>query len=357
MKKILKPYSSSKNNFQLKNHLVMAPMTRSRAIGNIPNDLMAEYYGQRTGAGLIITEGTSPTPEGLGYPRIPGIFNRAQIEGWKKITTEVHRGNSKIFIQLMHTGRIGHVDNLPKGTSLVGPSNIRAKGQIFTDTLGMQDHSTPITLTTEAIELIMEGFATAAKNAISSGFDGIELHGANGYLLEQFLNPYVNNRTDGYGGNIANRAKLILEIVKRSAQEIGPDKIGIRLSPFSTLGDLQTYDEIETHETYSYLATELNKIGILYIHISANPNIPQRTLDALRNNFDGTIILCNGLTPETAEETLNAGFADLVAFGRSFLANPDFAKRIENPTPLNEVDYNTLYSADEKGYIDYPFVV
>jgi len=352
MKKTLSPYT--KGNFSLKNHIVMAPMTRSRAIDNIPNDLMAEYYGQRSGAGLIVTEGTAPAPEALGYPRIPGIFNESQIEGWKKTTAAVHQQGAKIFLQLMHTGRIGHKDNLPEGEQVVGPSTKKAAGQIFTDTLGMQDHSDPVALTADGIQGVIEGFITAAKNAIEANFDGIEIHGANGYILEQFLNPNVNDRNDDYGGTIEKRAKLILEIAEKTALLIGKDKVGIRFSPFATLGDLQAYDETEVHNTYAYLAKELNAIGIAYIHISSSPVIPQKTMDAFRANFKGTIILSNGLTPESAEQVLDKGAADLVAFGRPFLANPDFVERIIKSAPLNPVDFTTLYTPGAVGYTDYP---
>jgi N-ethylmaleimide reductase len=352
MNKLLTAYR--KDGFFLKNHIVMAPMTRSRAIHNIPNHLMATYYRQRTGAGMIITEGTAPTPEGSGYPRIPGIYNDAQIEGWKKITAGVHAGGSRIFLQLMHTGRIGHQDNLPRGARLTGASAIQAAGKIHTDTAGAQDHSVPVALTTEAVRKTIDGFVTAAENAMAAGFDGVELHGANGYLLEQFLNPAINNRTDEYGGSIVNRSRLILEIAAGVAAAIGKEKVGIRFSPYSGLGDLPPYDQTEVHETYAYLSKELNKTGLLYIHISSNPAIPEKTYDSIRSHFLNTIILCNGLTPETAEAALSGGFADIVAFGRSFLANPDFAERIENGAPLNPVDFSTLYTPDEKGYTDYP---
>ena len=331
----------------------MAPMTRSRAINNIPNDLMTTYYGQRTGAGLIITEGTAPTPEALGYARIPGIFNEAQVEGWKKITTRVHQGGTKIFLQLMHTGRIGHTDNLSEG-AIWGPSDIKAAGQIYTDTAGMQDHSDPVALTTAGVKTIIEGYVSAAKNAMKAGFDGVELHAANGYLLEQFLNPNVNNRTDEYGGSITNRARLTVEVAEKVAGAIGSEKVGIRFSPFSTLGDLQAYDADEVQETYTYLAKAMNGLDIQYNHISANHAIPQKTFDAIRANFLSTIILCNGLTAETAESKLNEGFADIVAFGRSFLSNPDFVSRIEKNASLNPVDFTTLYTPGEKGYTDYP---
>lgn len=354
MKNILKPYS--KHGLTLKNHIVMAPMTRSRAINNVPNDLMALYYEQRADAGLIITEGTAPVPEGLGYARIPGIFNQEQIEGWRKTTEAVHKKGSKIFLQLMHTGRIGHHDNLAEGVQLIGVSTKKAAGQIFTDTKFMQDHPEPTALSTEGVQQTIQGFVQASINAVEAGFDGVELHGANGYLLEQFLNPHVNDRTDMYGGSIINRARFVIETVQKVASAIGKEKVGIRFSPYSTLGDLQAYDSAEVHETYAYLATELHKVGIAYIHISANPDIPETTFTAIRNNFSNTIILCNGLTPETAEQKLEEGSTDLVAFGRGFLANPDFVKRIELNAPLNEPDYQTFFSHDAKGYTDYATV-
>lgn len=229
MKKLFMTYS--KAALQLKNHVVMAPMTRSRAIGNVANELMATYYQQRSGAGLIITEGTSPSPEGLGYPRIPGIFNNAQVEGWKLVTNAVHEGGSKIFLQLMHTGRIAHSSNLPEGHQVVGLSAIKAAGEIYTDT-GMLEYSAPTTLDEKDIARIIQDHVKAAENAIAAGFDGIELHGAHGYLLEQSLNPHVNNRTDNYGGSIQNRSRLTLEIVQKTATSVGADKVGLRISPF-----------------------------------------------------------------------------------------------------------------------------
>jgi N-ethylmaleimide reductase len=332
----------------------MAPMTRSRAIDNIPNDLMAQYYGQRTGAGLIVTEGTSPSPNGLGYARIPGIYSAEQVAGWQKVTAAVHNGNSKIFVQLMHTGRIAHPANLPDGAQVVGVSTIKAAGQMHTDNQGMQDYPNPIALTTQGVKTTIAEYVAAAKNAIAAGFDGVEVHGANGYLVEQFLNPNVNDRTDEYGGDIKGRTLFALQVVKQIADAIGKEKVGIRFSPFSTLGDLQEYDADEVHNTYSYLAQELNKIGITYIHIGFSPKIPQQTLDAIRNGFSETIILCNGNTPASATDTLSKGFADVLAFGRSFLANPDLDIRIEQNAPLNEVDFSTLYTPDAHGYTDYP---
>jgi len=352
MEKLFAPFE--KGNLKLKNHLVMAPMTRSRAINNIPNKLMATYYAQRSGAGLIVTEGTSPSPEGLGYPRIPGIYSEAQVEGWKKVTEAVHQNGSKIFLQLMHTGRIAHVANIPGGMQPVGPSNLNAAGEIFTDSLGMQQHSIPLALSAEGIKRVFTDFVNASVNAIRAGFDGVELHGANGYLLEQFLNPNVNNRTDQYGGNITNRSRLILEIAEAIATAVGSEKVGIRFSPFSKLSDQAPYDAEEVHQTYTYLSSELNKMNIAYIHLSTNPDIPEKTYKSIRASFLNTIIFCNGLTRETAEQKLQDRSADLVAFGRGFLANPDFVSRMEKNVVLNAVDFPTLYAPGEQGYTDYP---
>jgi N-ethylmaleimide reductase len=352
MKKLLIPYISE--SLSLKNHLVMAPMTRSRAIGNIPNALMAEYYSQRKGAGLIITEGTAPAPEALGYARIPGIFSAEQIEGWKLVTDAVHRNNTKIFVQLMHTGRVGHLDNLPAGINLIGVSDIRAAGQIITDTAGMQDHSVPVPLSTRSVSEVIEAYVVAARNAVTAGFDGVELHGANGYLIEQFLNPNVNNRTDIYGGSVENRARFAIEVAQRVADAIGKEKTGIRISPNSTLGDLQPYNADEVQETYIHLARAFNRMGLAYVHISINPQVSPQTLAAIRTEFEGTLIYCNTFDAEKAEAELNNGDADLIAFGRAFLANPDLEQRIINNAEFNTPDFTTLYTSGAQGYTDYP---
>lgn len=346
------PYNSKALN--LKNHLVMAPMTRSRAIGNIPNALMAEYYSQRRGAGLIITEGTAPAPEGLGYARIPGIFSNEQIEGWKLVTEAVHRNNTKIFLQLMHTGRIAHQANLPEGVHVIGASAIPAAGQMHTDNVGMQDHPVPKALTTQGIQEVIKQYVIAAQNAITAGFDGVELHAANGYLIEQFLNPNVNDRTDIYGGNVENRARFGIEVAEQVADAIGKDKVGVRISPNSTLGDLQAYDADTTEETYIHLSREFNRIGLAYIHVSLSPQLPAQTLSAIRTEFENTLIYCNAFNAEKAEAELDKRDADLIAFGRNFLANPDLVQRIQHGSALNAVDFTTLYTPDYKGYTDYP---
>jgi N-ethylmaleimide reductase len=253
----------------------------------------------------------------------------------------------------MHTGHVAHVDNVPEGGEIFAPSSIKAEGKIFTDTRGLQDYSAPKAFTPDDIKRTVEGHVQAANNAMIAGFDGIELHGAHGYLTEQFLNPNSNQRRDEYGGNIENRARFLMETIEAIADSIGVDKVGIRLSPYMTLNDQPAYDKDDVHGTYKYLAEEFNRIGIQYIHLSTTPDAPEKTYQTIREKFSGTIIQCNGLTPETGLEALD-GFADLVAFARSFLANPDLVKRIELGAELNEPDPDTFYTPGSKGYTDYP---
>lgn len=345
-------------NLSLKNKVVMAPMTRSRSIGNVPGDLVATYYEQRAEAGLIITEGTSPSPNGLGYTRIPGIFSEEQTKAWKKVTDKVHAKGSKIFVQLMHTGRIGHELNLPKGAKVLGPSAILAKGQMWTDTDGMKDHPTPQEMTKAEIKSTLEEFVTASKNAIQAGFDGVELHAANGYLLEQFLHPSSNQRTDEYGGSIENRIRFVVEVASAVSAAIGKEKTAIRLSPYGAFNDLFPFPE--THEEYSLLAEKLNQIGILYIHLVDHssmgaPTVEPETVQNIRKAFNGTLILCGGYDVERAEKDLSSGLADLVAFGKPFLANPDLVTRFQKNIALASFDQTTLYTPGEKGYSDYAF--
>jgi N-ethylmaleimide reductase len=344
-------------SLSLQNRLVMCPLTRSRAIGNVPNDLMAEYYAQRASAGLIITEGTSPSPNGLGYPRIPGIFSDAQVAGWKKVTEAVHGRGAKIFVQLMHTGRIGHPLNLPAGARVLGPSAVAAEGQMFTDAEGLKPNAMPAEMTTADIEATIAEYATAAKNAVAAGFDGVELHGANGYLLEQFIRPNSNQRTDGYGGAIPNRARFVLEVADAVTAAIGADKVGIRLSPFGVFNDMPLYAEMEAD--YAYLAGKLNAAGLVYIHLvdhsaGGAPEVPSSVKDMFRQTFKRTLILSGGYDAERAESDLSAGKCDLVAFGKAFLANPDLIKRWQTGAPLNAPDPNTFYTPGPKGYTDYP---
>jgi N-ethylmaleimide reductase len=346
-------------DISLQNRMVMAPMTRSRAINNIPNELMAEYYAQRSSMGLIITEGTSPSPNGLGYARIPGLFSDEQVEGWKKTTKAVHEKGGKIVVQLMHTGRIGHKDNLPPEGRIMAPSAIKAAGQMYTDKQGMQDHPIPLSFKLEDMDKTKREYAVAAMKAIRAGFDGVELHAANGYLLEQFIHPDTNKRIDEYGGSIENRTRFVLETAKEVAGAIGKGKVGIRVSPFGVFNDLSLYDEIIP--TYTYLAQELNKIGIAYIHVvdhsaGGAPEVKQEVKDSIRKHFKGTYILSGGYTPERAEADLQAGKGDLMAFGMKSLANPDLVDRFKNNKPLNtEVKYDLLYTPGAEGFTDYPF--
>ncbi len=343
---------------ELKNRIVMAPMTRCRAIDNIPNDLMAKYYQQRAKAGLIITEGTSPSPNGLGYARIPGIFSEAQILGWKKTTTAVHHSGGKIIIQLMHTGRISHSMNMQEGTAILAPSAIKAAGQMWTDAKGLQDYPTPKEMTAEDIVITKDEFVTAAKNAIEAGFDGVELHSANGYLLEEFLSPASNMRKDEYGGNIENRCRFVVEVTTAVAAAIGKGKTGIRLSPYGVASDMPIYPEID--ETYNYLSNELNKLAIAYIHLVDHsamgaPAVPLEIKKTIRQNFKNTLIICGGYDKETAEADIETGLCDLIGFGRPFINNPDLVIRLEQDQALSQnLKTDLFYSADENGYTDYP---
>lgn len=358
MKKIKLLSSYKLGTIELKNRIVMAPMTRSRAIGNIPNQLMAEYYGQRAAAGLIITEGTSPSPNGLGYSRIPGIYNDEQVSGWKNITEKVHSKDGKIFVQLMHTGRISHYENMPEEAVIIAPSAVKPAGQMWTDTHGLKDFPIPKEMTIEEIHQTKQEYITAAINSIKAGFDGIELHGANGYLLEQFLSPVSNIRNDNYGGSIQNRCRFLLEIIKDIVEEIGKDKVGLRLSPYGVASDMPNYPEID--ETYKYLAEKLNSIGILYIHLVDHsamgaPEVPLAIKRAIRKRFENTIIHSGGYNMKHAEAELEKGLANLIAFGRPFINNPDLVERFTNGWQLStELDMSTFYTPGEKGYTDYP---
>ena len=341
----------------LQNHLVMSPLTRNRATGNIPNQLMAEYYAQRGSAGLIITEGTSPSPNGLGYPRIPGIFSAEQIAGWKLVTNAVRPKGAKMFMQFMHCGRIGHPLNLPKGARVLGPSAVAAAGDIYTDAEGMKLNAMPQAMTEADIKTAIEEFAQAAKNAIAAGFDGIELHGANGYLLEQFIRPNSNQRTDRYGGSIENRARFVLEVADAAIKAIGKDKVGIRLSPYGVFNDMPLYDAMDAD--YTYLAQQLNARGLVYIHLVDHspmgaPKVPDSIKQMFRSTFKGRLILSGGYDTARAESDLAAGKCDLIAVGRPILANPDLVARWKAGAKVNEPDMSTFYTPGAKGYTDYP---
>lgn len=341
----------------LQNRIVMAPMTRSRSLGNVPSDLVATYYGQRASVGLIITEGTSPSPNGLGYARIPGAYSPEQRAGWAKVAAAVHAGGAKLFVQLMHTGRVAHPLNLPPGAEIVAPSAIAAEGKMHTDQQGPQPHPAPRALVTEELRGTAAEFVHAAKTAIAAGADGVELHAANGYLLEQFLSPHSNQRTDDYGGSVANRIRFVVEVAQQVADAIGGERVGIRLSPYGTNGGMHAYPEID--ETYQALVAALVPTGLAYIHLVDHssmgaPPVPASLRAALRKAWPRTFILAGGFDRASAEKALEAGEADLIAFGRPVLANPDFVARIQQDKPLNAPDFSTLYTPDEKGYTDYP---
>lgn len=353
---VFEPYTLK--NIELKNRIVMAPMTRSRAIDNVPNDLMAEYYKQRSGAGLIITEGTSPSVNGIGYPRIPGAYSPEQFEGWKQIAENVHQENGKIFVQLMHCGRITASENLPSGGITLAPSPVKAKGQMFTDSKGMVDHETPSKMTMDDIQRTQMEYVYAAKNLIDVGIDGIELHAANGYLMDQFLNPKSNLRDDNYGGNVENRARFVLETAKKVANMIGSEKVGIRFSPYGEMNDVEPYYD-DLVDLYTYLAVELKKIDIAYIHIVDHteamgaPEFKTDIKETIKGAFTGPVIIGGNIdSKQKAQEVIDNGF-DLVYIGRPFISNPDLVKKLENDESLKEPNPDTFYSAGKEGYTDY----
>lgn len=344
----------------LTNRIAMAPMTRSRAFNNLPNELIAKYYGQRASAGLIITEGVAPSPNGLGYSRIPGVFSAEQVAAWKPVTQAVHEKGGHIFVQLMHTGRIGHPLNLPAGAEVLAPSAITAKGPIWTDQEGLQDNSLPRELTTDEVKHAIQEFVQAAKNAIEAGFDGIELHGANGYLIEQFINPNSNQRTDEYGGSVENRTRFVLEIAEQAVAAIGKERVGIRFSPYNVYNDMGAYPEVS--ETYTYLAEKLNNLGIVYLHLVDTAGLDgaettRPLIKTIRETFSNTLILNNQYTAERAEKDLQSGLADLIAFGAPFIANPDLVERLSTGAELAQSDPSTYFAGGEKGFVDYPALV
>jgi N-ethylmaleimide reductase len=343
---------------QLANRAVMAPMTRSRAVeANTPNALMAEYYAQRASAGLVITEGTSPSPNGLGYARIPGLFNADQVRGWRLTTDAVHARGGKIVVQLMHTGRVTQAANLPAGAETLGPMAEVCPGQMYTDSQGMQPHSTPRAMTQADIDRTVAEYAQSARLAIEAGFDGIELHAANGYLIEQFLNANVNQRTDAYGAGIAGRNRFALEVARAAAQAIGADRVGIRLSPHGVFNGTGAFPEVEAQ--FLALVRELSALGLLYLHVLDHsamgaPPVPAELKRELRRSFDGPFIFAGGFDGASAERALAEGQADCIAFARSFLANPDLVQRMRANAPLNAPDMATFYTPGPKGYTDYP---
>lgn len=343
---------------QLKNRVVMAPMTRSRAIeANTPNTLMAEYYAQRATAGLIIAEGTSPSPNGLGFARMPGIYTSAHVAGWQQVTSAVHAERGKIVLQLMHSGRVGHSANLPEGAELVGPGDESAPGEIHTDALGMQSPGKPRALKEHEIEAVVEEFRQSAMLAMDAGFDGVELHAGGGYLLEAFFNGHINQRNDAYGGSAAARNRLIEAVAKGVTDAVGPGRVGIRFMPHSGANGAAAFDGMD--EQYVALAGQLSDLGLMYMHLvnfesMGLPALPADLREAMQRAFKGPLILGGGFGRATAEQALMNGQADFISFGRPLLANPDFVQRLQNGAELNALDFSTFYTPGAQGYTDYP---
>lgn len=354
-KTLFEPYTLG--SLMLSNRIVMAPLTRNRAgAGLVPSELAAAYYSQRASAGLIITEATQISAEAQGYQDTPGIYSLEQITGWHKVTEAVHARGGQIFLQIWHVGRISHVDLRPDGTAPVAPSAIRADAKTFVND-GFADVSEPRALEPDEITGIVEDFRNAAANAIAAGFDGVEIHAANGYLLDQFLKETANVRTDAYGGSVENRARLVLEVAAAVADEIGAERTGIRISPVGPLNGIVVNTSQQAQ--YNYLVEKLDALSLVYLHVvEGAPGGPRDIApfdyDALRERFSNTYIGNNGYTLELATSRLSANQTDLVAFGHTFIANPDLVERLRTGAELAQLDPTTLYGGGAKGYIDYP---
>lgn len=348
------PYSFGP--FTLSNRIVMAPLTRNRAgEGLVPTDLAATYYAQRASAGLIITEATQVSAQAQGYQDTPGLYTTEQIVGWRKVTDAVHAKGGRIFVQLWHVGRVSHVDLQPDGAAPVAPSAIRAATKTFVNN-SFADVSEPRALTLEEIPGIVETFRQAAVNSVAAGFDGVEVHGANGYLLEQFVKDGANQRTDAYGGSIENRARLLLEVTTAVAGAIGAERTGVRISPVSPANGISCSDP---QSQYDYIAEQLSALGIAYLHVvegaTGGPrDVAPFNYDALRSRFKQAYLANNGYDLELATAHLNEGKADLFAFGRPFISNPDLVERLKAGAPLAPLNPSKLYGGGAEGYTDYP---
>lgn len=343
---------------RLRNRIVMAPMTRCRATAeHVPTDLMVTYYEQRAAAGLIITEGTAPSPDGTGYARIPGLYAPAHVTPWRKVTQAVHGRGGRIFVQLMHTGRVSHPLNMPAGTRIIAPSAVGLSGAMWTDPQGMQPYPVPAAMTEADIAHTIEEFAASAALAIEAGFDGVELHGANGYLIDQFLNTASNQRMDRWGGSVENRARFAIEVAKAVSSRIGAARTGIRLSPYGVFNDM--LPDADMAELYACLASQFSELGLAYLHIVDHssmgaPEVPAAMKSRIRDTFHGALILSGGYDGARAESDLVIGKCDLVAFARHFLSNPDLVQRFKDGSALAEPDPNTFYTPGAAGYTDYP---
>lgn len=345
-------------DLELPSRIVMAPLTRNRALpdGDVPHALNAEYYAQRAGAGLIISEATQISPEGKGYAWTPGIYSDAQVEGWRLVTDAVHAKGGRIFAQLWHVGRISHVSLQPDGQAPVAPSAIAAEARTF-DGKGFVPTSMPRALETDEVLRVVADYRKAAENAKAAGFDGIELHGANGYLIDQFLRDGSNHRTDAYGGSLENRTRLLIDVLETLTTVWPVGRIGLRLSPFSNAGGIADSDPVRT---FGYVVDRVNNFRLAYLHLvegqtGGSRELPEGAdLQALRRRFDGAYMANNGYDRASAIKTVETGRAELIAFGRPFIANPDLVERLRRDAPLNEVETDTLYGGGAKGYIDYP---
>ena len=349
---------------ELANRIVMAPLTRNRAegAGRIPSALAIEYYGQRAEAGLIVAEATQISPMGQGYLDTPGIYSDAQVAAWQPITAEVHRRGGRIVLQLWHVGRISHVSLLPDGAAPVAPSALRAEAKTYTAE-GFSDVSAPRALRLDEIPGLIEDYRHAARNAIAAGFDGVEVHAANGYLIDQFLRDGSNHRDDAYGGSIENRTRLLFEVVQAVAQEIGAERTGVRLSPVTPVNDARDSDP---QPLFERAVERLDALGLAFVHVIEGTTGGPRELEDRPFDYEalkaayrraggkGAWMVNNGYDKALAEQAVASGRADAVAFGRPFIANPDLVERLRRDAPLNPVDADTLYGGGAKGYIDYP---
>lgn len=342
----------TKSALALANRIVMAPMTRSRADAQgVPSPLTAEYYALRAEAGLLITEGTGTSPMGMGYARTPGIFTAPQVEAWRKVTDAVHAKNGRIFLQIMHVGRIAHAANRTIPDPPVAPSAIAAAGQMWTDALGLQPFDTPRALELAEIPGVIEEFASATRQALAAGFDGVELHAASGYLPNQFLATGANHRTDAYGGPVSHRIRFVVEVLQAMIGAAGDaQKVGIKVSPGMKFNDLEDADPIGTHVA---LAEALQPLNLAYLHVMRTGIGAE---NALRVVYDGTLLLGGGFTKDEANTVLAAGQADAIVFGTPFIANPDLVRRLREDAPLNTPDSSTFYTPGPKGYTDYPLL-